>query len=285
LRLIRRVRTSVVALVPPNQGIRATLATAGLSRVTIADGGFRNVQVRRYPELVALTSPLNSTGVFELDVQSELLLPFEGIGVDTSWMFEMPKAANPFDYRTIADVLITIEYTALHSFDYRQQVIQRLERAVSADRSFSLRDHFPDQWYELNNSDQSDTPLSISFKIAREDYPPNIEELQVQNLILYFIGKNGSSFKAPVTNLQLSYLDPQGDKATVGGDATPIDGIISTRRGNAANWKLIISKPPHGDWNLTLPNTEQMKKQFKDGEIDDILFVITYSGQRPAWPT
>ena len=285
LRLIRRVRTSVVALVPPNQGIRASLATSGLSRVTLADGGFRNVLVRRDPELVALTSPLNGTGVFELDVQSELLLPFEGIGVDTSWMFEMPKAANPFDYRTIADVLITIEYTALHSFDYRQQVIQRLERAVSADRSFSLHDHFPDQWYELNNSDQSDTPLSISFKIAREDYPPNIEELQVQNLILYFIGKNGSSFKAPVTNLQLSYLDTQGNKATVGGDATPIDGIISTRRGNAANWKLIISKPPHGDWNLTLPNTEQMKKQFKDREIDDILFVITYSGQRPAWPT
>ena len=89
--MIRRVRTSLVALIPPNQGIRATLATTGLSRVVIANGGFRSVVVRRDPELVALTSPLNATGLFELDIQSELLLPFEMMGVDTSWELQMPK--------------------------------------------------------------------------------------------------------------------------------------------------------------------------------------------------
>jgi hypothetical protein len=40
--------------------------------------------------------------------------------VDATWELQMPKAANPFDYRTIADVLITLEYTALQSFTYRQ---------------------------------------------------------------------------------------------------------------------------------------------------------------------
>ena len=43
----------------------------------------------------------------ELDAQSELLLPFEGLGVDAHWELRMPKAANPFDYSTVADVLIT----------------------------------------------------------------------------------------------------------------------------------------------------------------------------------
>ncbi|HKX57095.1 MAG TPA: hypothetical protein VJN01_13380, partial [Xanthomonadales bacterium] len=126
LRLIKRVRTSVVALIPPNQGIRATLTTSGVSRVVIDGDTFQTIAVRRDPESVALTSPMNATGLFELEQQSELLLPFEFTGVDTLWHLEMPRAANPFDYRTIADVLFTIEYTALSNLDYRQQVIQQL---------------------------------------------------------------------------------------------------------------------------------------------------------------
>ena len=47
----------------------------------------------------------------------------------------MPKAANSFDYRTIADVLITLEYTALQSFTYRQQVIQQFNAAINAERA------------------------------------------------------------------------------------------------------------------------------------------------------
>ena len=163
LRLIKRVRTSVVALIPPNQGIRATLTTPGVSRVVIGGDVFQTFAVRRDPESVALTSPSNATGLFELEPQSELLLPFEFMGVDTFWNLEMPKAANPFDYRTIADVLFTIEYTALSSLDYRQQVIQRLDRTVSADRPYSFRHQFADQWYDLHNPDQTARPMRSAF--------------------------------------------------------------------------------------------------------------------------
>src|SRR5262249_12409897 len=113
LRLIKRVRVSVIALVPPNQGIRATLSSRGLSRVVVGGDIFQSVVVRHNPETVALSAPVNATGLFELEQQPEMILPFEGMGVDTSWEFRMPKPANLLDYDTIADVLITIEYTAL----------------------------------------------------------------------------------------------------------------------------------------------------------------------------
>jgi hypothetical protein len=122
LRLIKRVRTSVIALIPPTQGIHATLSTSGLSRVLIGPDLFQRVPIRRDPKFVALSSPMNSTRLFELEPQSDMLLPFEGNGVEGAWEFRMPKAANLFDYRTIADVLITIEYTALNSFHYYQQI-------------------------------------------------------------------------------------------------------------------------------------------------------------------
>jgi Tc toxin complex TcA C-terminal TcB-binding domain/Putative peptidoglycan binding domain/Repeat of unknown function (DUF5648) len=284
LRLIKRVRTSVIALIPPTQGIHATLSTTGTSRVVIGGDIFQTVIIRRPPESVALTTPQNATGLFELDLQPEnreMLLPFEGLGVDTAWELRMPKAANLFDYSTIADVLIAIEYTALNSFDYRQQVIQTLKPNLSADRPFSFRNQFADQWYDLNNPEQTKTPMKVKFQTVRGDFPPNVETLKIQQVLLYFVRASQKTFELPITTLRFT---EQGNQGTVGGSATPIDSIISTRRGNAGSWTAMIGKTPVGDWELTLPNTEEVKKRFQDEEIDDILFVITYSGRTPEWP-
>lgn len=283
LRLIRRVHTSVIALIPPIQGIHATLTSTGLSRTVIGPDIFQTVPIRRDPEFVALTSPANSTGILELEPQQpDMLLPFEGNGVDSTWEFRMPKAANQFDYRTIADVLITIEYTALNSFDYRQQVIQTLNPNLSADRPFSFRNQFADQWYDLHNPDQTKTPMKVKFETFREDFPPNIESIKIQQVLLYLVCARQKTFDLPTTELRFTDQDNQG---TVGGSATPIDGVISTRRGNGGSWTVMIGKSPVGEWELTLPNTEEMKNRFKDEEIEDILLVITYSGRTPEWPS
>jgi hypothetical protein len=60
--------------------------------------------------------------------------------------------------------------------------------------------------------------------------------------------------------------------------------VISTRRSNGASWNIMIGKTPAGEWELELPNTDDVKRWFKDEKIDDILFVITYGGRTPAWP-
>jgi hypothetical protein len=284
LRLVKRVRTSVIALIPPTDGIHATLSTAGTSRVVIGGDTFRSVVVLRDPETIGLSSPRDATGLFELvpDSQPELLLPFEGSGVDTVWRFELPKAANPFDYSTIADILLTIEYTALNSFDYRQQVIQTLDPELSLDRPFSFRQQFPDQWYDLNNPDQTPTPMLVRFKSTRADFLPNIDDLKIENLVLYFAPTNGQT--AEIGGVRLLFKN-SSDQAPVGGSADSIDGVISTRRANGSNWLPITgNRPPIGDWELALPTDETIKKLFRDEEIADILFVITYSGRAPEWP-
>lgn len=283
LRLIKRVRTSVIALVPSTEGIHATLSTTGISRAVIGPEIFQNVIIRRDPEFVALTSPIYSSGLFELEPQSDMLLPFEGNGVETTWEFRMPKAANRFDYRTIADILITIEYTALHSFVYSQQVIQSptLTRLFSSDRPFSFRHQFADQWYDLHNPELTTSPMTVGFKTVRADFPPNLEALKIQHVVLYAIRKQGRSFELPVTHL---HFTEQGSAGAVGGRATSNDGIISTRRSNGSNWTSMIGETPIGEWELALPNTEEIKRRFKDEEIEDILLVITYTGRTPTWP-
>ncbi|SHF57240.1 hypothetical protein SAMN05443144_11063 [Fodinibius roseus] len=280
LRLIKQVSISVVALVPPTQGIRATLTASGNSRVVTDGGVFRTTTVRRDPELIAFTSPTEATGFFELAAEGEMMRPFEGRGVDTTWELEMPKAANAFDYSSIADVLLTIEYTALHSDDYRRQVIQQLDQSVSSERSFSFSDNFPDQWYDLHNPDQTDAPMAVQFDMRRQDFPPNFSGLEIQQVLLYFVRTGGSSFEVDVKHLHLI----AGETTTKGGNARTTEGIISTRRGNGAGWMPLIGRSPIGTWELALPNTTEVRDYFKTEEIEDILFVISYKGQTPPWP-
>jgi hypothetical protein len=282
LRLVKRVRTSVIALIPPSEGIRATLSTAGPSRViTAGNGTFQTTVVNAGPQSAALSTPQNAGGTFELDLQPEILLPFEGIGVDTVWRLELPRAANPFDYATIADVLLTIEYTALASPDYRAQVIAALPQSASADRPFSLRQQFADAWYDLHNPDQTASPMTVRFATRREDFPPNLDTLRIEHVVLCFARAADRSFE--VQNAELRFT-PQGQTTAVGGAATSLDGIISTRRGNAAAWQPMLSRTPVGTWELALPNTPEMKDRFANAEIEDILFVLTCSGHTPAWP-
>jgi hypothetical protein len=283
LRLIRTFRTSVIALVPPTQGIYATLTNSGMSRVVIGGDIFQTIIVRRDPDSVALTSPINASGLFELQAQpSEMLFPFEGNGVDTTWEFRMPRASNLFDYTTIADVLLTIDYTALDSYDYRQQVMQTLKPTLSLERPFSFRRGLPDQWWDLHNPDQTSTPMAVTFTIRREDFPPNLDGIKIQEVLVYFSRADNSTFEVPVAVLS---LQEAGTPGAIGGGSISIDGLISTRKGNGSSWLPMKGKSPFGTWKLAFPDTGLMRKRFKDEEIEDILFVITFSGHTPPWPS
>jgi hypothetical protein len=282
LRLIKHVRTSVIALIPPHQGIRATLSASGISRVVTGGDIYQSVAVRRDPEQVALTSPINASGVFELDTQSEMLLPFEAMGVDTKWAFEMPRPANPFDFHTIADVLLTIEYTALNSFDYRQQVIKLLPRTTGGARSFSFLFQFADAWYDLHNPGQSATPMTVKFKTTRDDFPPNIERLTIKKVQLFFSRAADQMFEVEVDHLMFT---PEGKDDAVGGPATTIDGLIDSIYGSGSSWIPMTDEYPAGEWELALPDRPNVRSWFADQKIQDILLIITYAGRSPAWPT
>lgn len=279
LRLIKRVRTSVIALIPPMQGIKATLTNIGTSRIVLNNNGlFQSKIASRPPESVALTSPMNATGLFELEMQPEMLLPFEGLGVDTMWEFRLPKAANQFDYDTIADIIFTIDYTALDSYDYRQQVIAALPSKLTGERPYSFRYQFSDQWYDLLNPAQSNKPMSVTFRTRREDFPPNVKDLKIDKVLLYFVRKEGAAFEVEAS---LAFNGTEGCKITTE------NGIISTQRGSGFSWALILdsnNRQPAGTWQLKITNPANIQQRFKNEEIIDILFVLSFSGRTPEWP-
>ena len=105
-------------------------------------------------------------------------------------------------------------------------------------------------------------------------------KVKIKQVLLFFALASGNSLEIPVT----FNFRPKGETIDMGGEAASIDGVISTRRGNAGSWILMIGKSPVGEWELSLPNTPEIRNLFKNEEIEDILFVITYSGRTPEWP-
>jgi len=281
LRLIRRVRAEVVALTPAAEGVHGTLSCSGISRVVTGGDVYQTIVVRRDPETVPLSSLADRSAIQDDQTLQGFNEPFEWLGVDTSWEIRMPKASNRFDCDSIADVLLTIEYTALSSYDYGRQVTQRLDHRLSADRAFSFRYDIADAWYDLHNPDQTTRPMRVQFAVDRSDFPENLEDVRIRDLLLY-VGRNGQD-PVEIGDVYLR-LYPDSGQPGLGGRAATVNGVISTRRGNAASLAVLQGKRPFGTWELELPNTEDTRMLFETGQVADILFVVTYQATTPPWP-
>ena len=128
------------------------------------------------------------------------------------------------------------------------------------------------------------TPLTVDFTLSRSSFPPNVDELQLLQVLFAVVpGPRVPHFEIGPTQLTLT---PAGETVSVGGtvDGT-VDGVVSTRRGNATAWVPLIGRSPVGAWQLTLPDTEEMRSRFRNEEVDDLLLILTYEGRTPEWPT
>jgi len=297
MRLIKKVRVSLAALIPPTQGIRATLSTLGLSRVVTGDPAFPLLVVRQEPQSVALTSPIASTGVFELDMQSDLLFPFEGMGVDTNWFFELPPAGNLFDYDTLFDVVLTIDYTALNSVELRERVVKQLPRQFIGERVYSVRRDLPDVWYALTNQ-PSDTP-TFTISLSPTSFPPGLTELEIHEIAVLIRLTDG---KPATFSLRPSFVKPDRQRIpTTDGDPVPaVLGLVSSRQSGGSIWHstwqigtTLVSGPLHvsnraktaqSPWTFELSSQAgSLAQTLRDGLVDDIIVIFTYFGLRPAW--
>ena len=295
-RRIHKIKVSVLALVPPARGIRATLTNIGPSRVMVP--GTAGFELRTLPasnESVSLTSPQNASGLFELDIQSELKLPFEGVGVDTLWHFELPMPANPMDFDSIADVQVTFEYTARYSADYRAELVanpQKLPRVFGAVRVFSFRAELADQWYALHNPPLAPaaTDIHATFTVDASDFPSGMNNVRVKRLTLYMPvspDSSGNQIDLSKDSLSKSIGLAFGASATPAYQSLDSDSMVVAQSAADAWFRQLPARTlsPFGTWTLVLPNSQTILDLLRNDQIKDILLAITYEAELPEWPS
>ena len=102
-----------------------------------------------------------------------------------------------------------------------------LDSELIADRAYSFRHQFADAWYDLNNSELSDTPMRVTFDTTPADFPGNLSELSIRHITLYFASQGIARFEVPVSSLLFT---ERGSNTPVGGGALSIDRVISTEK-------------------------------------------------------
>src|SRR5262249_49375480 len=156
-----------------------------------------------------------------------------------------------------ADVLVTIEYTALdgRKLGYDKKVIDELSTDFAAERGFSFKNQFADQWYDLNNPELSDTPMNVKFSTAKADFPANIKDIGIRNLLMYFVydqdyldeqTKNQNSVEIDIVGLSFKPKGSADDFVPTNYEAATVDRLISMRRSNGGPWASLLSPTVEG---------------------------------------
>lgn len=242
-RIIKSVKFSLLALIGPGTNVNATLSTISSSEVVL-NTQEDPVLVPRI-QSVALSGAANSTGLFELNYRDERYLPFEGSGVAVTWELEMPKASNKFNFETIIDAILTIDYTALSDFDYKKQIMEQLGTDSRGLVPISIRNRFPDAWYHFHNPiftnlDNYVEPYSLVFNVIRPMFPPNEEEHKLEGISLK-LALEDLNIRIP---LIIKYTSEKGQVVEVS-RSTDIDGTLSL--GSYFN-----NKYPFGKWEISI---------------------------------
>lgn len=139
-------------------------------------------------EAIATSSGQNDTGLFELSFRDERYLPFEFAGAVSRWRIELPPENNRFDFDTLGDVVLHLNYTAREGGDvlsHAAKCFAQRHLPGAGVRLFDIRHDFPDDWYRLTSTDHGRHVLPL--RLGREHFPflPGNRDLRITRQHLF----------------------------------------------------------------------------------------------------
>ena len=140
---------------------------------------------------IATSKGQNDAGMFEFNFRDERYLPFEGAGVISDWLIELGGAnfeagdgnevLRQFDYATITDVILHLNYTArenggLFKDNALTYIKQFIENFNGLDEQpfilmFSMRHEFPTEWHRFLHPTADGGEQVLNFTIGKERFP------------------------------------------------------------------------------------------------------------------
>jgi hypothetical protein len=167
-RRIKAVRLTMPCVTGPYTNVGATLRLTGSQIRTAAPANqidplpLPTVVSTGHTVAIATSKAQLDAGVFEFSFRDERYMPFEGAGAISDWSLTLPKTLRAFDYGTISDVIVHLDYTADHDAELERRwdaaagLVTLLQGDIGGEpplvRRFSLRDELPDVFHRLMSS-------------------------------------------------------------------------------------------------------------------------------------
>ncbi len=100
-------------------------------------------------EAIATSAGINDSGLFELSFDDERYLPFEYTGAISRWRIELPPENNQFDFDTLSDLIMQVNFTAREGgpqFARESNALAQRHLPGSGWRFLDIRHELPDVW-------------------------------------------------------------------------------------------------------------------------------------------
>ncbi|HEY9817671.1 MAG TPA: hypothetical protein V6D20_17975, partial [Candidatus Obscuribacterales bacterium] len=225
---------------------------------------------------IATSSAQNDSGLFELRISGdERYLPFEGAGVISQWRLELPSEFRQFDYNTITDVILHINYTAREggdalksaATDHVRGVVDQTIEGVFLMRMFSAKHEFPGEWHQFLHPEQEDTPHTLELNLNPERFPFLFQgkTVTINRTTLYLKLKEADTAPdAVISSVTLTPPDAQSGNGISFDSATPDHPLP---------WAQVDSESEvtnSSTWTLTAEDVTP-------DQLEDIFVVCQYS--------
>ena len=199
-RRIKSVRLSIPCVAGPYTGVSCSLRLLNNSvrinttlngngtyehendeGVWIDDDRFRTSVVS--VTAIATSLAQNDAGMFEFNFRDERYLPFERAGAISEWQIELStdKELRTFDYSTIADVILHLNYTAREGGGVFKEAAATQLKAFLMNTAgvarqplaqlFSMRHEFPTEWYKFLHPAAAGADQILAFTIGKARLP------------------------------------------------------------------------------------------------------------------
>ncbi|OHX19650.1 neuraminidase-like domain-containing protein [Chromobacterium sphagni] len=125
-------------------------------------------------EAIATSGGQNDSGLFELNFRDERYLPFEFHGAVSRWRLELPPENNLFDFNTLSDLILHLNYTAREGGEALHCEAQRCARRHLPGDGWSLleiRHEFPSAWARFQQDVCGKEGRDLDIELQRRQFP------------------------------------------------------------------------------------------------------------------
>ncbi len=305
MRRIKSVSLTIPCVVGPYTSINCTLtllsnktrvsslAQRGYLEDIESDNDTRFITNFAAMQSIATSTAQNDSGMFELNFRDERYLPFEGAGAVSRWRIDLPKDCNAFDFDTISDVILKLNYTAREGGNIlktaakkaMQDLIKKAETSPLA-RLFSTKHEFPTPWHQFLNSTGANATLTLNIDLERFPFQFRGKTITIQKVKLFLPLKDG---KKPGTNqtytqiytaspLTLSVTSASGTASgkVLNSSPSSLNGIphVVIEGPEASSVPIEVTSGKAAAWSFTV---EAAELKLVQEAIEDLFIVCHYS--------
>jgi hypothetical protein len=167
------------------------------------DEDTRFIIQKGFGEKIATSHGEYDNGLFSLKFDDDRFLPFEGAGAISSWDIIMPREHNQFDYSTLTDVILHINYNAQDAGEQLGTAAKTsLNTVLSGGGTLlvGLKHCFPTEWNNFLNPAPSGSEQILSFIITKAHYPflARMHEIELTGLGIVVSGNHSGNYMARI---------------------------------------------------------------------------------------